>query len=87
MEIGEAVGRYEQAAALLPARWQQAARRAPEHRKALAEEFRRVGANPILVPAMGSHGGALAENQRAILTHYGITEASAVFYRVCDDYP
>ena len=27
MEIGEAVGRYEQAAALLPSRWQQAARR------------------------------------------------------------
>lgn len=26
MEIGEAVGRYEQAAALLPSRWQQAAR-------------------------------------------------------------
>lgn len=25
MEIGEAVGRYEQAAALLPSRWQQAA--------------------------------------------------------------
>ena len=24
MEIGEAVGRYEQAAALLPSRWQQA---------------------------------------------------------------
>ena len=34
MEIGEAVGRYEQAAALLPSRWQQAARRVPEHRKA-----------------------------------------------------
>ena len=44
--------------------------------RTLAEEFRRVGANPVLVPAMGSHGGALAENQRAILTHYGITEAS-----------
>lgn len=43
MEIGEAVGRYEQAAALLPSRWQQAARRVPEHRKAQAEEFRRAG--------------------------------------------
>ena len=29
MEIGEAVGRYEQAAALLHSRWQQAARRVP----------------------------------------------------------
>lgn len=44
--------------------------------RTLAEEFRRIGAKPVLVPAMGSHGGALAENQRAILSHYGITEAS-----------
>lgn len=44
--------------------------------RTLAEEFRRVGAKSVLVPAMGSHGGALAENQRAILEHYGITEAS-----------
>ena len=27
--------------------------------RTLAEEFRRVGANPILVPAMGSHGRRL----------------------------
>ena len=44
METGEAIGRYEQAAALLPARWQRAARQVPEYRKAAAEEFRlRVG--------------------------------------------
>ena len=49
MEIGEAVGRYEQAAALLPARWQQAARRAPEHRKALAEEFRLRTGRPMTI--------------------------------------
>ena len=49
MEIGEAVGRYEQAAALLPARWQQVARRAPEHRKALAEEFRLRTGRPMTI--------------------------------------
>lgn len=32
------------------------------------------GAKPFIVPAMGSHGGATAEGQKAILTEYGITE-------------
>jgi hypothetical protein len=32
------------------------------------------GAKPFVVPAMGSHGGATAEGQRAILTGYGVTE-------------
>lgn len=31
------------------------------------------GARPFLVPAMGSHGGATAEGQRAVLEHLGIT--------------
>lgn len=42
--------------------------------RTFAEELKRVGAIPYLVPAMGSHGGATAEGQRAILEHYGITE-------------
>ncbi|MHA6804164.1 nickel pincer cofactor-dependent isomerase, group 22 [Salinifilum ghardaiensis] len=37
---------------------------------ALAEQ----GAKPFVVPAMGSHGGATAEGQRAVLAEYGITE-------------
>ena len=32
------------------------------------------GAHPFIVPAMGSHGGATAEGQAAILAGYGITE-------------
>lgn len=47
MELGETIGRYEQAAELLPSRWQQAARRVPEHRKALAEEFRLRAGRPM----------------------------------------
>lgn len=31
---------------------------------------------PFIVPAMGSHGGATAEGQAAVLAHLGITEAS-----------
>jgi hypothetical protein len=33
------------------------------------------GAQPFVIPAMGSLGGASAEGQKAILTEYGVTEA------------
>lgn len=36
--------------------------------------LREAGAHPFLVPAMGSHGGATAEGQKAVLAGYGITE-------------
>lgn len=39
------------------------------------EELRAAGAEPFVVPAMGSHGGATPEGQRAVLAEYGITEA------------
>ena len=39
--------------------------------RTLAEEVKRIGAVPYIVPGMGSHGGASAEGQRAILEHYG----------------
>jgi hypothetical protein len=31
------------------------------------------GGRPVIVPAMGSHGGATAEGQKAVLASYGIT--------------
>ena len=37
---------------------------------------RQLGAEPFLIPAMGSHGGATDEGQRGILAGYGITEES-----------
>jgi hypothetical protein len=36
--------------------------------------LRDQGAKPFVVPAMGSHGGATAEGQAAVLEGYGITE-------------
>jgi len=36
--------------------------------------LRELGAEPFIVPAMGSHGGATAEGQRAVLASYGVTE-------------
>ena len=44
--------------------------------RSLAEELKKRGARPFIVPAMGSHGGGTAEGQRSVLEHYGITEAS-----------
>jgi hypothetical protein len=38
--------------------------------------LKEAGANPFLVPAMGSHGGATAEGQIQILSEYGVTEAA-----------
>ncbi|TDT18575.1 uncharacterized protein DUF362 [Ilumatobacter fluminis] len=38
--------------------------------------LRQLGAEPFVVPAMGSHGGATAEGQRQILHDLGITEES-----------
>ena len=38
--------------------------------------LRRLGAEPFVVPAMGSHGGATAEGQQAMLAGLGVTEES-----------
>ena len=34
------------------------------------------GADPFVIPAMGSHGGATAEGQIDVLAHRGVTEAT-----------
>jgi len=43
--------------------------------KSAVEHIQSLGAKPIIVPAMGSHGGGTAEGQRGIIEGYGITEA------------
>src|SRR3712207_631730 len=42
---------------------------------ATVAEIKRRSGTPFIVPAMGSHGGAVAEGQVEVLGHYGITEA------------
>ena len=42
--------------------------------KAVADEMRRLGGRPFVVPAMGSHAGGTAEGQRGILATYGVSE-------------
>lgn len=42
--------------------------------KSIADELKIMGAEPFVVPAMGSHGGATAEGQRGVIEAYGITE-------------
>jgi hypothetical protein len=43
---------------------------------AVAAEVRRLGAEPFVVGAMGSHGGSTGAGQRAVLASYGISEAA-----------
>ncbi len=41
---------------------------------AIVAELKRAGAEPFIVPAMGSHGGATAEGQVEVLESLGVTE-------------
>ncbi|MHC1761238.1 MAG: lactate racemase domain-containing protein [Negativicutes bacterium] len=43
----------------------------------VVEELKKLGGKPFIVPAMGSHGGATAEGQAAVLAALGVTESSA----------
>ena len=42
--------------------------------KTVVDELRAIGCQVIIIPAMGSHGGATPEGQQQILQDYGITE-------------
>ena len=42
--------------------------------KAIVDHFNALGAEPFIVPAMGSHGGGTPEGQRGIIEGYGVTE-------------
>jgi len=44
--------------------------------KATCDTLKEFGAEPFIVPAMGSHGGATAEGQIQVLARYGITPES-----------
>lgn len=58
----------------------------PELVRAVVREIRARGAEPFIVPAMGSHGGATAEGQLKVLEHLGVTEKSVgCLIRSCMD--
>lgn len=42
--------------------------------KCVCDSIKALGATPIIIPAMGSHGAGMAEGQLAYLAEYGITE-------------
>ena len=44
--------------------------------RAIVNHVRSLGAEPFVVPAMGSHGGGTADGQRRVIESYGLTEAS-----------
>ncbi len=43
---------------------------------AVLEQLKALGAQPFIIPAMGSHGGATPEGQAELVATYGITEAA-----------
>ena len=43
--------------------------------KSIVDFVKSKGAKPIVIPAMGSHGGATAEGQKELLARYGVTES------------
>lgn len=50
--------------------------------RAVVDEVKARGAEPFIVPAMGSHGGATPEGQMEVLASYGVTpEAIGVPFR------
>ena len=65
--------------------------------RAAGEWFRDAGAEPFVVPSMGSHGGATVAGQIELLDHLGITETEVgmqiqatmdtVLVGQCDDGP
>ena len=44
--------------------------------RAIVDYVKKCGAEPFIVAAMGSHGGATSEGQREILRQFGVTEES-----------
>jgi hypothetical protein len=44
--------------------------------RTVVDELRAAGAEPFVVPSMGSHGGATAAGQQGMLAHLGVTESS-----------
>ena len=44
--------------------------------RTLVDELNRAGAEPFIIPAMGSHGGATPHGQMEVLASYGITPES-----------
>ena len=44
---------------------------------AVVKNIKELGAEPFIIPAMGSHGGATAVGQKEVLKSLGITEESA----------
>ncbi|MBP2629197.1 MAG: hypothetical protein H6Q68_3908 [Firmicutes bacterium] len=42
--------------------------------RTIAEEIKKRGGIPFIVPSMGSHGGATAKGQRMVLANLGVTE-------------
>lgn len=70
-EIAGAIGRGQRVALTAGSR---GIDRIAEVLRAVVDGLKAIGAEPFIIPAMGSHAGATAEGQREFIAHYGVTE-------------
>ena len=66
MDESYAIRRYEQAAALLPLRWQQQARQLPPRQMARAEELRLRAGGPTSAEAGNGSGSGTSQKFRVV---------------------
>jgi hypothetical protein len=79
--VGQAFARVEAAARIAPGAavavgvGSRGIAQIAEITRAVVRAVRRLGGEPFIAPLMGSHGGATAEGQAAVLADLGVTEA------------
>lgn len=74
--LGSSLGRIREGDSVAVGVGSRGISRLPEIVAAVVTVLEGHGAHPFIVPAMGSHGSATAQGQRAVLADLGITEES-----------
>lgn len=75
-EIGRMTGRIEGGRTYAIGVGSRGIRSIAEIVRAVVDQLHDHGAEAVIVPAMGSHGGATSQGQREVLASFGITEES-----------
>jgi len=76
MEVRDALARVKPGARIAVTGGSRGIADIPLILRTVVEELKARGAEPFLIPAMGSHGGATAEGQIEMMAGYGMTEES-----------
>jgi hypothetical protein len=74
LEYGSCLGKVKKGMSIAVAVGSRGISKQPAIVKALITQLKSAGAEPFIVPAMGSHGGAVAEGQKSMLEGMGFSE-------------